>query len=509
MPFLLNKSIFFVVFWLLAVLSLPAFSMEQVEKPELTREFSSVSISQRIQKIDEDLFFAPLPDRNLFFSLERVTLENKRNWENYGKTQCNPRVSQNTSQRAKSSGQKFTNDGAFNFAWVLEDEDQISNNEVWIGYITRNPTPTHVGKDIGYYSAETLDRFDAFVDANRGKQDVLRRYLRDKIAENIVMFVTLTSTRHAKIMSPMGISRSAESFSIGDSLGDNLKGLSPSLLSFASQTLLLQNPNLLYMVNAPVPVIPTLLSRVLPPNSLFVGTKRDYANSKDLRDQIVLWTTHHGDNPRPTFDEFQGRHLASKASGIEALANERATRDILEEEDAINQEVTDMMKEDQTSFEQSQQDFIARTKIKLFEYKDFKGRTRKLQNRYFNVDVEIGEDGKLHYTPTYRQARMQTLKNSASRYLWKQMYDETHPPHPAEGLRDKDWVFLMMKYPPILEATSDSIRIYKGPELDEVLLDIKKGDPVYDWIFRKPYHPDVNTKYTAVNIEALAQAALH
>lgn len=453
-------------------------------------------------RIDDDLFFAKLPVHDLFFACERVTSCSRTGWQKYAALQQDPRVTNRAQAQAKACGKTFSVNGSHNFLSVLNDP-VVEHNQVWISYITRNPTPTHAYLSFSTYHPANFMRLEDCISLNIENPEAIREYLKDKVSENILMFVTVTFSPHAQVMSPMGISRSIESFSVERGLRENLNGLSPYLLSYAAQTLLSQNPTLLYMINTPAHVIPTLLGKHLPPNSLFVGRKT--TDSKCIREKIISWTEKHGHTLRPSFEEFQRSISALKISEMEAVAEEEATMTLVNTQNSINEEILLKMEEDGISLEESQHELMSNTKNEFSENKDARG--RKIRNQYFNIPLEVGLDGQVHYTPAYYQAQLEELKNSILERLSKQMYDEAHPLHPAEGLTNKNWVLLMMKYPPILEVGEDSIKIHRGPDSDEVFLDIEKSNPVYDWMFRDVFKKDSGTDYIAIKIKALASIA--
>jgi hypothetical protein len=213
---------------------------------------SRAQLFQHVQKIDDHFYYGRIPEKDLWVVSERIDFMNIGSWLHYAKVQSeSPRASDHVSSlrdrngKALQKGSLFT--GSNHFKRVLQ-ELSYQINEVWVAYITKAKFPEKIpGSLHKYNSGNILDGTCPF-------------------ANNIEMFVSVTTSPNALVTTHMGVARSIEGV-----LSRKSKGTSVDLHSFAAKIMLIRNPERKYMVNTPVHSMEMIFAKALP-NSFYAGT---------------------------------------------------------------------------------------------------------------------------------------------------------------------------------------------------------------------------------------------
>lgn len=235
----------FILLWLCHIPTLTA--TESLHPSPITQEWM-----HKVKKVSDSFYIGKIPGKKLWIVMEHIKDEpTRQQWLDYIRTQNNP--------RAFFHLPDFTLDGILHAKLVLEQVN-ISKNDVWMAYVTSNPDPHPILQGAGY----------AF-------------------ANDIKMFVTVTSSPNALITSHMGISLSAEG-----STDKEAKGISMDLHSFGAKVMKMLNPARSLMVNAPNILMEMIIGKAMPKGTVFVGT-REMAE--------VLKT-----RPNATMDDFLKEH---------------------------------------------------------------------------------------------------------------------------------------------------------------------------------------------------------
>lgn len=227
----------------------------------------------------------------LYGVLEKVTNDNYDDWIAYFKVQSNPRVSGIASSYKGGKVQKGTlSDGAGYGLQVIENVN-FKNNVVYVAYLTTNFTPTPVMDTMknDRYSADDVHYVHRGVWQTE-KEDIQywldtrdteegHHYHSHKIARDIKMYVTITTSNDARITSHMGIAATAESVLTG-----RPKNVSALLHGFAAHCMLTLYTNKCYMVTVPVPMMTSILAKALQSN-LHYGTTNEKETEVSLRDK--------------------------------------------------------------------------------------------------------------------------------------------------------------------------------------------------------------------------------
>lgn len=224
-------------------------SVFEVLYPEI-QEYSETSQS-------DPLYYARMKKGlNYKLVMERVTDRNVKLWRNYIATQDNPRVVYETDAQRGMLDKRVGSvaDGTGHFRRIL-DEIDYKKNEVWIAYIMESKfRPDSIPDSMAQYQPGYSDQF----------------------ADEIIMFVTVTSSPNALITSHMGIALSYEA----TNRKDRPKGISMDLHSFAAKVMLKRNPQRKFMINAPAFIMESIIEKELPPRAVYIGTKEMHENLK-------------------------------------------------------------------------------------------------------------------------------------------------------------------------------------------------------------------------------------
>lgn len=197
-------------------------------------------------------------DTKMSLVMEQVTDGSLPLWRDYISVQANERsvavVRSYRDKDGKALQGGSLSDGSRFFKKVLKHTSHTLC-DIFIAYITRSAKPIRIPDSVKYYSVENVEEVD------------------HDFASQIEMFVTVVSSPNALITSHMGIAATLES------VGRRERGLSLILHSFAAQVMLMRNPKLRLMVNAPVFAMEKLILNALP-KATFIGTREMDAEVK-------------------------------------------------------------------------------------------------------------------------------------------------------------------------------------------------------------------------------------
>jgi hypothetical protein len=405
------------------------------------QEILAEEYADQIVKINDQFYTGKIKGRNLWLVMEHVTDPFVHGaWKHYANIQSKNRVV----QWALRFNRNFTSDGSRHFKMVL-DEVSITSNEVWIAYVTTNPSPVPMQAASFYgYNEDHLDIKKA----------------PHTVAKDIVMFVTITSSPTAIITSHMGVSTSIEG------LQNRQPQISMDLHSFAAKVMRIRNPHRILMVNAPVIGMEKIIASSVSEDAFFAGTREMRATLEQRQ--------------RASLEDFLADHP-------QWLSQEK-------------QRIFDRMRRMETSLTQRlkflEEDFAEQYLSKEDYEKDRADFTSKLENakailsgdeQRLNAEIQK-ELLPLFYTwqnpyPFEKWPGIKSLSHFLSKYP------------PILSVDGKDG-----------RQLDKRMIIYDGKQPDKVVLTINKGDKDYDWIFTEPFKAEGDTHYIAVDLEALAQA---
>lgn len=397
-----------------------------------------------IQKLSNDLYTAKIPGKELRLVMERVDSRTHPLWLQYIKVQSNPRASLLASNFEK----KFNSDGSAHFMRVLTETSYV-DNEIWVAYITKAKTAAVIPHNMLGYSADNLTV----------STDTMMPFAKD-----IEMFVTVTSTPNALIFSPLGISSSIEG-----AISGRTKGTSLDLLSFVTKVMLMRNPKRIYMLNAPAPAMEKIILDALS-GSVFVGT-REMQKSMEASSKM-------------TFDEFS------------TLNKEKIRKKLLEKDQKESDSLNRNLKRELESLKEGKR-----------ENKTEESLRQEIVERIPDDSmIEMGKNGEFVISPEKKDLRLPTRL--------QQEFDYFKNSEAYLGSRVKsteNFLNLWKQQPPILSVTNgdngiESFAIFNPKKHSEVLLDIKKSNKDYQWMFTGPFRPAGDTHFIVVEIDALANS---
>jgi hypothetical protein len=365
--------------------------------------------------------------------MEKISNINLSFWQAYAKVQNNfSRIVDLMKQFPK-----FTNDGSDHFHEVLTKVDP-NKNDIWVAYITSNSDVRHIEKD------DVEDYLNSYNITKTG------------FCENIVMYVTVTTSPNALITSHMGVSLSHEG------LKKQIRGVSKDLHSFGAYVTLLQNPNRKYMVNAPVAVMGSIIASAVPKGTFFAGN-----------DEFL-----------PIFE----KEIIDLEKKMQELPNKDKIRQDIYEDADLKQEIVnnrlDRVKKQFDNQEIDQKEYNLITELTL--------EPARLQSQFL-----VNNDGKI------------TISEELVNKEWQKRLEV------SVGLaRKKPYYDLLKKNgPPIIsvdgkdgKTAKNRMTIFNKSNPNESWLVIERGNPDYDWIFTEPFEPAGLTFYIAVDLQALANS---
>lgn len=429
--------------FLLSILAMTStFSFNAAVSMEHQTPIPLISFKNSIKQVNEDFYVGKIKNRNLWIVMERITDENINDWQRFAQIQNNSRVI-NIASRNLPHG-VTTGDGTGHFESVLK-EVSYKKNEVWIAYITNqsDPLPSTKPKFTSYDTNLIMDPTKS-------------------PAGNIKMFVTVTTSPEAKITSHMGVSITAES-----TFTNPEKSISIDLHSFAAKVMLMKNPERLYMVNAPTPLMEAIMAKAAPSN-LFMGTKEMI---KEIENRRFI-----------TFEDFN--NILEEGN----LENEKNELDMhCEIIDEIAKNALNKYK-----------------RIPNLREGDFRSKMIKEFEEEAELYLEKTDNGYLISSEKIEREKKKELDKIFSNYKNFNPFKEV-----MEILKIENVEELIKEYPPILSVdnikhSTNYMHIYNSINSSHPWLTIKKGDSRYDWIFTSPFAPAGNTHLIAVNLQALA-----
>ncbi|MEI8295665.1 MAG: hypothetical protein WCG04_03985 [Alphaproteobacteria bacterium] len=394
-----------------------------------------------VQK-DPNFYVSKIKDRPLWLVMERITDDNYTDWKKYALQQDNQRFHiRNTMGR----------DGTNHFFQVFK-ETSYRDNEIWVAYVTRerNPQPNPV-KNLPQLSNENLtdDRLD--------------------------MFVTVTSNPNALITSHMGVSLTIANFLRITKHKNGSERISMDLHSFAAKVMLMRNPELRYMVNAPTAGMGRIIAKAVP--QTFIGTKElsEEWHSLSLIRQL-------------DFAEFKSMLTSNE-----------------EPQDPNWQSLKE-------KWAQKQTEIIDRANSYLADANNPENKTY-IPSGWHNL---LGQEEDGHWVIS--QVKVEKVKEEAIKRFQKgfHLYDKLHDVMP--DLDDNAFNQFLLDHPPIIsyQGSSERVRqliIYdeKDPMQEWLKIDQTNRDDrkTYNWIFTEPFAPAGFTHYVAVDLVGLASSIKH
>jgi hypothetical protein len=239
-----------------------------------------------IHRIEDGFYVGKIKGRDLWLVMERVDDVSRDLWLKYITVQTNRHaVSAARGYKGRESkpiAPEFNDFGSKPFGYILKSVDR-SKNEVWVAYVTTNPTPkpitAHENERINSYSLNYLPQSNSLL-PYKGED-----YDPHKFPGNILMFVTITTSPNALITSHMGVSASIEGiYQRKDKIGF---GISMDLHSFAAKVMLMRFPDRKYMINVPVIGMEKIIAQALPPGTVFAGTREMKKLSDDFKKMTI------------------------------------------------------------------------------------------------------------------------------------------------------------------------------------------------------------------------------
>ena len=421
----------------------------------------SLCATATIEEVVKDTFYvgktSSKPD--LTFVMERVSDENIKDWQHYATEQSNNQSFKIAAEYDRS----FNGDGSGHFKKVLS-ETSYRDNEIWIAYITTQQNPNYTSKKFYNYESEC-----SFITHIKRKVDPSRR-IPDYCTQgqNILMFVTITSSPSALITSHMGISKTAEAIINGN----EHKGISMDIHSFGAQVMLLRNPNRRFMVNAPVAVMEKIIEKNLPKNAVFIGERSETEKMFSLKDATLETLLNSPEKEKFEEDlKILEKRKNKKLKSFNASLQDESTQKVLEE---------------------FQQDEVAQSFLRYNE-----------ENRLFEVDPTNYEIEK----NKVQEDSAETVKIPSGWQLFiSKALDTFDFNKPIPESSKKKLYSLLEMHPSLIkvEENGNAFTLYKPEDRTQEWLHIEKGNKDYQWLFTEPFRPAGSTHYVVIDLQALA-----
>ena len=197
------------------------------------------------------LYMGKIPGEDLYLVMERLDHSNHGCWQGYFELQDSRKVVRDALDTSVGSRDAFIaiRDG------IHEPEER------WVAYISRSEISIAIKDSMPSWQNHLNE---PYIHHTKRLYEQMSEYY--DFAENIVMFVTVTSSPEALLTTHMGVAEAV------DSWGDRPKGISMNLHAFAAKVMLMRNPNRLFMVNGPSAMMAKIILKNLP-GKVFVGTK--------------------------------------------------------------------------------------------------------------------------------------------------------------------------------------------------------------------------------------------
>lgn len=386
---------------------------------------------------DRNYFVGRIKGRQLWCAMERVTDENLSAWRKYAFIQRDfgdARVSSMLNPRGGS-----LHEGSDHFSLVLSEVSH-TDNEMWVAYIMDTPQLAYDHLKLNDYTSEFLCRYI-------GDKEYMPH--KNQFAKSLKIFVTAVTSPKAKFYSNLGICKAIESIWAKES------NLAVDLLSFTAKVMLLNNEERRFMLNAPAPVMGTLLCKKV--NHVYFDTKEYVEYYKSIDDNSGL-------------TEFMARNdkIVSRAN-IQRKA-EKALK-------SINKKINSM---------DCQQRLLS-----LYQMDEKAKRYLEASPVGFAVSP--------------------TKVDKVITDILKREYLRSKGGRCYQGYLDhiQDIDAFLEDHPAILSfgLNPNSISIYDPQQRDKVWLVVKESDADYNWIFTRTFQPATHlTRMIAVDIKELSRA---
>ena len=211
------------------------------EHPEIDMNAHSISLSDmekdsgvdlfpHVKKINNDFYVGKIRDKNLCAVMERVTKHNIDLYLRYATQQAYglSRLILPIFNRLDDEYRNlFSSDGRTYFANVLE-MSSYEQNEIWVGYITRDCNPQPISDDVKNYSIAIPPAIEEILKTLPNYKPNYFNNTTNSVsfAEFMEMFVTVVTSPHALLATYLGISYPVER------VHDRTKGIYSDLHTF-------------------------------------------------------------------------------------------------------------------------------------------------------------------------------------------------------------------------------------------------------------------------------------
>lgn len=407
-------------------------------------EDAGCDLYPEIYKKSDDLYVAGIAGKTLSLAMERINSANASLWKNYSTVQSNYRVANIASTELKKG---TTADGSCHFNKVL-NQVSYTDNEIWVAYVTKAVNPQKIPNTMCDYCCDGLPK---------GKI---------KFAQDIEMFVTVTSSPNALLTSHLGITFSIETVCFG-----RTKGVSVDLHSFAAKVMLMRNPARRYMINAPVFQMEKMIIEALP-GAVFVSTRETQKEISDRKDV--------------TLAEFRANHeveiYEKNLSWAENSMNSAARR--------LARELREFDLGQNPNREDSSEKIRARHADSITEFEM----------------IEMDQSGNIVISQEKLNAQVEYK-------IFREMEDFKNP---YTFLSDKNakpgfqsFLEVIANNPPILSVDrttriKDQFTLYDPKDPQVPWLSVDKSNENYQWLFKETFEPAGITHYMVVNLQSLA-----
>lgn len=362
-------------FLMIFALSLPFVSSQIVESSQSFEEGKSQKYVAGVKKINDYLYIGKKED-GLYFVMERIdeAVPNSESrlqfWRNYVKSENSGHGNYKKawSQRDGNLPRGFLlfpgragrlDDGLYSFEESLNK--YYTNNELWVAYVS------------------TLEP---------KKADDIQ-------ADNIEMAVSIMTNPEAPMVVHMGISRS---FNYLLNALDEVeketqkrkfplhKDLAMGLHSFAAKVMLLRDPQKIYMVTSPVPMMRDIMTKAISKDHAFVGNGRTEAEriyeaqekSEDVKELSKL-IDEEMEEIKKAEEEFQIKKIDPMEEDYKKITD-------IEEQKKVSEEIDKLYKEKQELKKEMKSELVGPL---------WKERSEIISKKYDQILEKLKKEGKL------------------------------------------------------------------------------------------------------------------